>query len=209
MTLSIIENHSFFSNYINNKSIIVDLGANAGRFSHAMIKNFNCHCYAVEPSPITYELIPSHELLSKFNIAISGTEGQIAFYVTSNSESSSLLKQSNTTYTDEINVYTKPLESFIAEIGVSYIDLLKVDIEGAEVAMFNACSDQFLKRISQICIEFHDFNNVVSESEVRHILNRFIKLGFYPIKMSRKGYGDTLLVNRKAVTIQHNLFYVL
>ncbi len=41
--------------------------------------------------------------------------------------------------------------------GVDRIDLLKIDIEGAEIGMFDDCTDEELSSIGQITVEFHAF----------------------------------------------------
>ena len=40
--------------------------------------------------------------------------------------------------------------------GAERVDLLKVDIEGAELAVFGSAARQWLPRVRNICIELHD-----------------------------------------------------
>ncbi|WP_261361958.1 FkbM family methyltransferase [Frigoriglobus tundricola] len=46
------------------------------------------------------------------------------------------------------------LESLIGAAGFPHIDLLKVDVEGAEVELFRT-ADRWIDRVNVICIEFH------------------------------------------------------
>jgi len=41
--------HTFIGDFINTESIVVDLGANDGKFAEFIRDNFNCKVYAVEP----------------------------------------------------------------------------------------------------------------------------------------------------------------
>jgi hypothetical protein len=47
-----------------------------------------------------------------------------------------------------------PISSLIRDFGIDHIDLLKIDIEGAEKEVFEACDWQ--DRLDSIVIELHD-----------------------------------------------------
>lgn len=49
------------------------------------------------------------------------------------------------------------LAAFFDRHGIERVDLLKVDIEGAEIDVLMAVPPEMLTRIGQITIEFHDF----------------------------------------------------
>ena len=55
MSIEIIETHSVLPDIIHQGSIVVDCGANVGRFSLEMIKSFDCFCYAIEAAPNTFK----------------------------------------------------------------------------------------------------------------------------------------------------------
>lgn len=52
----------------------------------------------------------------------------------------------------------RPLSDCIRETGVSRIDLLKVDVEGAELAVLEGIEDQHWQIIEQVVLEIHDFD---------------------------------------------------
>jgi FkbM family methyltransferase len=59
------------------------------------------------------------------------------------------------------------LETFLNTQRIELVDLLKIDIEGAEEAVFNSTRDATLCNIKQITIEFHDFvPGCISSEEV-------------------------------------------
>jgi FkbM family methyltransferase len=41
------------------------------------------------------------------------------------------------------------------ELGIPEIEVLKLDIEGAELEVIHSLDDEFFRRISQITVEFH------------------------------------------------------
>jgi hypothetical protein len=61
---------------------------------------------------------------------------------------------------------------------------MKVDIEGAEVPLFQTSSDELLRRIKQITIEFHNDNHLISAEQFRAILARLKSLGFVGIQFA-------------------------
>ncbi len=89
------------------------------------------------------------------------------------------------------------LVTFLEKAGISRIDLLKVDIEGAEGYLFDSLTDEQLRGMRQISVEFHDFNGKLPATDVHRITDRLACLGFEPLKMSVFTNGDTLFVNRE------------
>ena len=81
------------------------------------------------------------------------------------------------------------------------IDLLKLDIEGAEIEFSRQTPDHVLRRIGQMTIEFHDFCGITPSSEVRRVLLRLQSLGFSHVRMSGHGHQDTWLINRDRLEI--------
>jgi FkbM family methyltransferase len=177
MSLEIIEDHSLITRFLNHQSIVVDLGANRGVFSKKMIERFHSKCIAVEPSPKMFSLIDSHELLQKYNFAITASTGSVDFYISDIPVASSLAYKPQS-IAETITVPGKRLDDFIFELGFSTIDVLKMDIEGGEIEVIRSCSDDLLKSIGQITIEFHDHLGCVSKSDIKDQIKRLEGLGF-------------------------------
>lgn len=195
MGFEIIEDHTLHTRYLNRDSLVLDLGANFGKFSKAMIARFGCRCVAVEPSPEIFQQIEPHELLQKYNLAIAPVNGPVEFNISENPLSSSLVYESECP-SKTITVSGKRLDELVAELGWNRIDVLKMDIEGVEIDVFRSCSDSFLKSIGQISVEFHDLMGIVSKSEVKQIISRLESLGFVFVSRSLRCYYDTLFINR-------------
>lgn len=200
MKLERLRGHSFLPSLLPKQSVVVDLGANCGEFSDAISRRFGWQCYAVEPSPSVFERIPGRDGLRKFNIAIAGQDGPVALHLAENSEESSIVRGTQAG-PGTMNVEGLTLESFCSHAGLSRIDLLKVDIEGAEVPLFETIADDRLSQIRQISIEFHDFNRAIHSDDVIRVRRRLRRAGFIDIKMSVFHNGDILFVNRKACRV--------
>jgi hypothetical protein len=59
------------------------------------------------------------------------------------------------------------LPSLLAEFGVDEVDILKVDIEGAELELFSADASAWLPRIKMLVIETHERFRPGSDAAVR------------------------------------------
>ncbi|MEQ9371475.1 MAG: FkbM family methyltransferase [Coleofasciculus chthonoplastes F3-SA18-01] len=200
MMIETIEDHTIHTRFLSSNSRVLDLGANRGSFSQAMITRFGCQCVAVEPNPKLFEKIEPHELLKKYNLAIAHFSGSVNFNVSEVSVSSSIVYRSKL-HSKTITVSCKPLEEFVVELGWTGVDLIKMDIEGAEINVFHECSDSFLKSIGQITVEFHDHNGTVSKYEVKELIKRFESLGFRCYSKYLGCYYDTLFINQSLCPI--------
>jgi hypothetical protein len=80
------------------------------------------------------------------------------------------------------------------------IDLLKLDIEGAEIEFLDAAKDADLARVGQLTIEFHDHCGITPRADVVRVCNRLSELGFYRLWSSwRENTHDTLFVHRRVM----------
>ena len=66
MSIEVVETHTILSDIVSPGSIVVDCGANVGRFSLEMIRRFGCLCYAIEAAPDTFSKIPTTANLHRY-----------------------------------------------------------------------------------------------------------------------------------------------
>ena len=185
--LSNLQTHSIYSKILDSDSLVIDLGANLGQFSEAITREFKCSCYAIEAAPSLYSKLPENGLVKNFNYAISDRNEPLKIYTSYNLECNSISQEAASIYgiQGEISVDGITLETFLKDQRIELVDLLKIDIEGAEEAVFNSTSDATLCNVKQITIEFHDFvPGSISTEEVNKITNRLKRLGFICIPFS-------------------------
>jgi FkbM family methyltransferase len=192
--------HTLHPRFISADSVVVDLGANEGRFSQVIVREFGSACHAVEPDPAIFARIPADDRIKKYCLAIGGTEGRVAFSVAESSLASRVVDHVNGG-AKTIEVEQMTLAGFMRRFQIAGIDVLKLDIEGAEIAAIDACEDELLRAIRQITIEIHDFCRIVRPQEVDRVLGRLRRLGFSCVRMSRVGHQDTWCVNRRLCRI--------
>jgi FkbM family methyltransferase len=189
-------NHSFLPRFIDRDSVVLDLGANRGDFAHAMIERFGCRVISAEPIRELYDAIPRHPLLQLVPFAIGGKNQLVPMNLFS-SRCASVLGP----ISPQEDMALQPVEMITlgelrCRVGAERLDLLKLDIEGAEVDLFNACSDDELRSVMQITVEFHDFLYPELQSSVTQIRKRMHDIGFWVLPFSLDN-TNVLFVNRK------------
>lgn len=138
--------------------IVVDIGANIGAFTVLAAKNSK-HVFAFEPLEATIRILRHNTRtlrnVSVFPYAIAGSEGtrSLSFGHHKPGKASIVLKRG----TEQEEIHTKTLPQIFDLCRIARIDLLKMDIEGAEYETFFSIPKQMLERIGAITMEFHDF----------------------------------------------------
>jgi FkbM family methyltransferase len=178
-------------------STVLDLGANKGDFSHGMISRYQCRVFAVEPVSELRAGIEPSPALTLLPFAVGGRHGRARLQVFSSRCASLLRWRDNEELPNEEDVEVIDLRGVLSLLGIDRIDLLKVDIEGAELEMFASASDADLRKCIQITVEFHDFLYPEQRPHVESIKQRLRALGFWVIEFSLDN-TDVLFVNATA-----------
>jgi FkbM family methyltransferase len=199
MALEVVADHLIWPAALPEGARIVDCGANVGEFSRAMVRRFNASCIALEPVAAHYAQIGSP--IVAMQVAMGANCGRRTFGVSENPlESGFLSTGSDETTTIEVDTIT--LSALMSNLGWQYADLVKMDIEGAEIEVLDGCSDDTLAAIGQWTIEFHDFNRLVPVADVKRLISRMRSLGFCEFSRFRGCYYDTLFINLNKHTLR-------
>lgn len=115
-----------------------DIGANTGYFSVMMgaAAREGIVC-AFEPVPLNYHLLNASVLLNglpvrAYQLAVSDREEETSFSQSVDSAYSSLLPVGRRAEAQKIAVRTITIADFVRREGIPRIDILKIDVEGAE-----------------------------------------------------------------------------
>ncbi|MFR9165132.1 MAG: FkbM family methyltransferase [Dysgonomonas sp.] len=139
--------------------IIFDCGANIGLTAICFKRKYpKARIIAIEPEANNYELL------------LKNTEGYDDIFCLNVGvwNKSTWLEVNNVNATNwgfsfheteektEGSIEAKSIKDMMSEFSVDYIDILKIDIEGAEVDLFDSNYKYWLDRTSLIIIELHD-----------------------------------------------------
>jgi len=157
--------------YLNEKSVVIDIGAHDGSDVTKFYKKFPCNIYAIEPCRWAFEKLTKliSDKISAYNIAITGRDGTALYYdfscpaasSTNKGEGNSMFPrhetQSDLKLITQYRVDTRSLESFLWEHNIPFVDILFLDCEGSELGIITEISHNkdLSENIGQIVIEFH------------------------------------------------------
>ena len=112
-----------------------------------------------------------------FNAAIGDKLGKMTLTESEHLGGSNLWTETNPIHNQyDVNVYTL---DYILKTGlIPKIDFLKVDIEGSEIIALNGISDDNLKNIRNIALEYHHEHLKFNEELRDNFITRLNKLGF-------------------------------
>jgi FkbM family methyltransferase len=193
-----IENHrghTVLGFAANTSPLVVDCGAHKGEFAQSVVAAWRAQCHSIEASPVLFETLILPEGAKGYNFAVSGEDGEMIFTISDNPEASHIGAASRSGDVQEITVPARSLAGFLDSLGEEDIDLLKLDIEGAEIAALDSLTGRHLARIGQITAEFHDFCGYVNSEQVDAVIARFKAAGFVIFSFSHYTRGDVLMVN--------------
>ncbi len=170
---------------LNENSIIYSFGIGKDiSFDLACIKNHHCEIFAFDPTPKSIEWIARQKLPKQFhfhNYGISNSEtGLVDFYLPVNPKgiSGSLVAHDAVDKGRTINVLMKTFNDITSELKHYHIDVLKIDIEGAEYEVLENIIESPVT-IDQLLIEFHDRNFDLPEYKSKRIVQQLAKEGYY------------------------------
>ena len=197
-----VRGHLICTKELTPDSVVIDLGANEGLFSKEIHESFGSVCYAVEPNKTLYNNI-QFDFINKFNYAITASDGPVDFYISNNNEASSIIKDFEVIWGNNerqtidgitfVNLVSK------LNIGEKKIEILKIDIEGAELELIESLDYEAVRNIKQITIEFHDWINEALHERTVAAIKRLTGFGFdaYTDTPNHKWPVEMLFLNRK------------
>ena len=149
-----------------------------------MMDIYDATAFAVEPSRRLFDARPVCPRLHVWQVALGGREGRTALHVYKDRDATLLdaVTFGEKVREEVVTVWT--LGTFLAETGLQTADLLKVDIEGMELDLFEAATDVELRRFRQITVEFHDFLWPEQTARVARVKRRLGLAGFRRIDFS-------------------------
>lgn len=194
-----IRGHHLDSKLLNADSVVIDLGACEGEFAREIEARWGARVFAIEANPANYARTFHGGRVTRHNVAISDRIGTAKLYLAQNQEGNSLnARHRDVSLEACVEIPCTTLKDFMAQNGIRKVDVLKVDIEGAEIALFASLSDDELRGFTQVSVEFHDFITALEiGGEVAAIKKRMKRLGFGWI-IYRKPNVDVLFLNLNA-----------
>jgi FkbM family methyltransferase len=199
---------SFYRSTIRGHPIIFDVGANRGqsiRFFQSVFDKSTIHAF--EPSTEIFDMLAKYSGtdVTLHNIGLSSVDGTKQFYDSILDEvstfekpdmessyfkmkSSILLTKPKDMYV-ETSVAVKRLDQVLLDIGVDFVDICKIDVEGHEMEVLRGAEEALRnKRIRFLQIEIHhDDQYSLSPETVSEYMAQF---GYVKVIALKHGFGN-------------------
>jgi len=197
-----VRGHTFLKNYLNRRGKVVDLGMNKGEFARTINSRYGCSVAGVEANPdLAANIADLGGGITCKNAAIAAHDGSVKFSINrENSEASTIVSDSTPLAESVVVVPSISLSTFFREIDAEQIDLLKIDVEGAELDIIETTPEDIFRQCSQISIEFHSFLYPLHSERVEKAITLLTGLGFYCIDFSISRH-DVLFLNRRVIDV--------
>lgn len=154
-------------------------------FEDAVIARFGCRVVGFDPTPRAVRHVATRgglPGLEHFPVALSGVDGEIEFAMPPGHAADQVSASAVADYGAggaRFSVPSCTLPGAMRLAGLPRIDVLKLDIEGAEYAVLNEAAERgWLAGVSQVLVEFHHFLPGLSADQTRAALALLRGLGY-------------------------------
>ena len=175
-------------------------------FDLELIRNFNCHVYAFDPTPRSITYVKDRTVgVKNYHFSPYGiwsSTDRLKFFVPKNPNfvSHSITNLNKTENYLELEV--KSLMDLMSLNNHSSIDLLKIDIEGAEYEVIDSMLKNHIS-VGIFCVEFDEYSKPLDEhstKRIRNYLKKLLDAGFFLAHV--QGYGNYTLIHESYLHIR-------
>lgn len=141
---------------LDEHSTVFDLGGYEGQWSSDIYSKYNCSIHIFEPVPIFAEKIKKrfakNQKISVHQFGLAGATKSVRMAV--NADGSSMFKLVG----KAIYAHVVDVNTFLKENRINKIDLMKVNIEGAEYDLLEyIIESDCIRTITNLQVQFHSF----------------------------------------------------
>lgn len=203
---------NFFKKNIKSTDICFDIGGNIGYFSllFAYLAPKGC-VHVFEPIKLNLSMINTNAAINSMenliinNSAVGSSRGSVKFSISEDSAYSSIKNTGRIRELKSISVPLTTIDDYVKSNGIKRIDILKVDVEGAE----NLVLDGLIEVLSNpskkprfILMELYDDNLKVFNASIAKIIKKMEAFHYYPFIINSKN-SDLIRFD----PVMHKKFY--
>lgn len=218
----------------NKTPVLFDIGAHHGESVQYLKELFEkSTIYSFEPDPASFQILSSKTVKGVFyyNLALSDANGRSIFYRNKVSHTNSLLKvnlnsedsigiaaainnddkQYMSEFNLEFDVNTVTLDSFVKINLIENVDLLKIDVQGAESKVLNG-GKEILKKTTVVILEISFFDYYEQQTSFLDVELLLCPLGFKLYSISeisnnpmngRTDWAEVIYVNNNLLASEY------
>jgi FkbM family methyltransferase len=183
--------HRFFNRFVRLGMVCVDAGANIGdsTLHLAQLVGPSGRVYAFEPAPFPRQRLAEHVVANGFAnrvsinaCALADVVGTATFafseHNVENQGMGSLVTHDNHVVTRSAEVPLSTLDAFVIENDLPTIDLIKVDIQGAELMFLRGAESVIRQKRPIMCMELSPGDLAASGADAPGLVRLIESLGY-------------------------------
>lgn len=167
---------------LNQDSIVFDLGGYHGLFSKQIYNRYKCNIHTFEPIDYLYDIchqeLKDLDKVKLYRKVLGDKNDTVNFYVAG--DASSIYMAWGQVKNENSYIEMIPIDSYMADKNIHEVDLLKMNIEGAEYYLLEYMIDkEILTKFKNIQIQFHEnsvdnwkerYNKITDALSLTHFL---------------------------------------
>ncbi len=176
---------------LGRDSVVYSVGIGTDiSFDLSLVETYGVTVYAFDPTPASIAWVKAQQLPTHYKwqkLGVAAHDGRATFFPPANPEHiSHTLIHRPATSDRAIQVEVRRLSSILRDLDHNRIDVLKMDIEGAEYEVLDDILDSGLA-VRQILVEFHHRFSGVGIESTRRAVNRLNAAGYRIFYASETG----------------------
>ena len=211
------DSHPSFQDLVRNAKVFLDVGASLGQYTRLASQAMQgAEIIAVEADPVRFEELQrncavwaqqSGNRIRAIHAAAAPESGSVRFQTTCSNMSGGLIRHGgdrpngDSTWT-EVEVPALSLQALCAD---QTPDIIKMDIEGAELHVLRAASSFLCDARPRLVVELHVFPEVGGLENYTRTVSLMRGLGFRNLPF----YGKSLFVPKTSLSLAESLRYQL
>lgn len=196
--LAFVEPNFVFRPDFAPQAVAIDAGCSyQADFSVLLMDRYHARAFGVDPTRKHRNALARLEdrypgRFVHVPCAIAAADGRLTFHESEANESGSLFDDHVNVLRDRITSYdveAVTLGTLLRRLGVETVDILKLDLEGAEYALLENMTRETLRPFRQVFVEFH--HHAVSHfgpADTRRIVDLVSGLGFRSFSVDDHNY---------------------
>lgn len=186
---------------LDENSIVYSLGVGDDIcFDLALIDRYKLIVHAFDPTPMSVSLMDQQDHPDNFRFhpwAVAASDGSLKLYPRSSksgvqSEVMYTMVPDAAADTDPIHVPAYSLQSLLDKLGHTHVDMIKMDIEGAEYDVLNGLLESDC-RPGQLLIEFHHRFVNIGVARTNEMIERLNAAGYRIFSVAVTGREISLI----------------
>jgi FkbM family methyltransferase len=197
--------HSFFGTLLVKPAVVADFGAHRGEFFASVKAEYPVsRALLLEADPVLAESLKvmfGNEADVLHAALVGGNKGATIIFTRSlEPEASSVFSERVAIYgiANQVEVPTVDFAEALRHLG-GRVDLVKLDIEGAEVDVLQTALPSDLAACGQLTVEFHDNTQPITRRDIDRVCHHMRCQGYGVVNANWTDVDDILFVNLRRI----------